>query len=273
MSRGVSGEGIWCWRQVSGPVQGEQAQRSLGTPDFGEAAFPLSGKSISNKVEKLTVLRNRTGHRWWGRGWERQVAQRPHPLWPSLPSPLVPGAWSRGCHAPLAEGLREVLRGGWWLAGGWQLSCPRLGRLPGPGLSACLFPVLASGNLDKQTAKGSTALHYCCLTDNAECLKLLLRGKASIEIGERRRPAPGGCGAGEGRAEAAALSKEKLPLSLPRVPQGAESGGHCVGTEAEGGPRTCHQGGAFAPGLGVVPSCPEPTPRTSRVAGALWRTL
>uniref|UniRef100_A0A3P9A106 ArfGAP with SH3 domain, ankyrin repeat and PH domain 2a n=1 Tax=Esox lucius TaxID=8010 RepID=A0A3P9A106_ESOLU len=41
-----------------------------------------------------------------------------------------------------------------------------------------------SVNLDKQTAKGSTALHYCCLTDNMECLKLLLRGKASIEIGK-----------------------------------------------------------------------------------------
>uniref|UniRef100_A0A8C5ADR2 ArfGAP with SH3 domain, ankyrin repeat and PH domain 2a n=1 Tax=Gadus morhua TaxID=8049 RepID=A0A8C5ADR2_GADMO len=40
-------------------------------------------------------------------------------------------------------------------------------------------------NLDKQTAKGSSALHYCCLTDNSECLKLLLRGKASIEIGRR----------------------------------------------------------------------------------------
>lgn len=39
-------------------------------------------------------------------------------------------------------------------------------------------------NLDKQTVKGSTALHYCCLTDNSECLKLLLRGKATIEIGE-----------------------------------------------------------------------------------------
>uniref|UniRef100_A0A3B4D1H1 ArfGAP with SH3 domain, ankyrin repeat and PH domain 2b n=1 Tax=Pygocentrus nattereri TaxID=42514 RepID=A0A3B4D1H1_PYGNA len=37
-----------------------------------------------------------------------------------------------------------------------------------------------SGNLDKQTAKGSTALHYCCLTDSSECLKLLLRGKASV---------------------------------------------------------------------------------------------
>ncbi|XP_029451693.1 arf-GAP with SH3 domain, ANK repeat and PH domain-containing protein 2 isoform X3 [Rhinatrema bivittatum] len=44
------------------------------------------------------------------------------------------------------------------------------------------FLVQNSGNLDKQTVKGSTALHYCCLTDNAECLKLLLRGKASIEI-------------------------------------------------------------------------------------------
>uniref|UniRef100_A0A8C9VQF1 ArfGAP with SH3 domain, ankyrin repeat and PH domain 2a n=1 Tax=Scleropages formosus TaxID=113540 RepID=A0A8C9VQF1_SCLFO len=43
-----------------------------------------------------------------------------------------------------------------------------------------------SANLDKQTAKGSTALHYCCLTDNSECLKLLLRGKATIEI--RKRP-------------------------------------------------------------------------------------
>uniref|UniRef100_A0A8C6P9S7 ArfGAP with SH3 domain, ankyrin repeat and PH domain 2a n=1 Tax=Nothobranchius furzeri TaxID=105023 RepID=A0A8C6P9S7_NOTFU len=40
-------------------------------------------------------------------------------------------------------------------------------------------------NLDKQTAKGSTALHYCCLTDNSECLKLLLRGKASIDIAVR----------------------------------------------------------------------------------------
>ncbi|XP_051264144.1 arf-GAP with SH3 domain, ANK repeat and PH domain-containing protein 2b [Dicentrarchus labrax] len=39
-----------------------------------------------------------------------------------------------------------------------------------------------SGNLDKQTTKGSTALHYCCLTDNSECLKLLLRGRASVSI-------------------------------------------------------------------------------------------
>ncbi|XP_056284415.1 arf-GAP with SH3 domain, ANK repeat and PH domain-containing protein 2b [Pseudoliparis swirei] len=37
-----------------------------------------------------------------------------------------------------------------------------------------------SVNLDQQTAGGSTALHYCCLTDRSECLKLLLRGKASV---------------------------------------------------------------------------------------------
>lgn len=45
-------------------------------------------------------------------------------------------------------------------------------------------------NLDKQTAKGSTALHYCCLTDNSECLKLLLRGKASIDIGKEASADP-----------------------------------------------------------------------------------
>ncbi|XP_051732413.1 LOW QUALITY PROTEIN: arf-GAP with SH3 domain, ANK repeat and PH domain-containing protein 2b [Ctenopharyngodon idella] len=44
------------------------------------------------------------------------------------------------------------------------------------------FLVQNSGSLDKQTAKGSTALHYCCLTDNSECMKLLLRGKASVTI-------------------------------------------------------------------------------------------
>ncbi|KAM9316051.1 arf-GAP with SH3 domain, ANK repeat and PH domain-containing protein 2 [Gastrophryne carolinensis] len=52
------------------------------------------------------------------------------------------------------------------------------------------FLVQNCGNLDKQTAKGSTALHYCCLTDNAECLKLLLRGKASIEIANESGETP-----------------------------------------------------------------------------------
>lgn len=39
-----------------------------------------------------------------------------------------------------------------------------------------------SANLDSQTIRGSTALHYCCLTDNSECLKLLLRGRATTTI-------------------------------------------------------------------------------------------
>ncbi|XP_053701148.1 arf-GAP with SH3 domain, ANK repeat and PH domain-containing protein 2a isoform X1 [Synchiropus splendidus] len=45
-------------------------------------------------------------------------------------------------------------------------------------------------NLDKQTSKGSTALHYCCLTDNSECLKLLLRGKALIDIANEAGETP-----------------------------------------------------------------------------------
>ncbi|XP_051031630.1 LOW QUALITY PROTEIN: arf-GAP with SH3 domain, ANK repeat and PH domain-containing protein 2-like [Phodopus roborovskii] len=52
------------------------------------------------------------------------------------------------------------------------------------------FLVQNSGNLDKQTGKGSTALHYCCLTDNAECLKLLCGGKASIEIANESGETP-----------------------------------------------------------------------------------
>ncbi|KAK6297234.1 hypothetical protein J4Q44_G00318170 [Coregonus suidteri] len=47
-----------------------------------------------------------------------------------------------------------------------------------------------SGNLDRQTAKGSTALHYCCLTDNSECLKLLLRGRASVSIANEAGETP-----------------------------------------------------------------------------------
>ncbi|XP_077443196.1 arf-GAP with SH3 domain, ANK repeat and PH domain-containing protein 2-like [Stigmatopora argus] len=41
-----------------------------------------------------------------------------------------------------------------------------------------------SANLDVRTSRGSTALHYCCLTDNAECLKLLLKGKASVAVAD-----------------------------------------------------------------------------------------
>uniref|UniRef100_A0A8C2J829 ArfGAP with SH3 domain, ankyrin repeat and PH domain 1b n=1 Tax=Cyprinus carpio TaxID=7962 RepID=A0A8C2J829_CYPCA len=44
------------------------------------------------------------------------------------------------------------------------------------------FLVQNSGNLDKQTERGNTALHYCCLYEKHECLKLLLRGKPATDI-------------------------------------------------------------------------------------------
>ncbi|XP_041103977.1 arf-GAP with SH3 domain, ANK repeat and PH domain-containing protein 1-like isoform X2 [Polyodon spathula] len=44
------------------------------------------------------------------------------------------------------------------------------------------FLVQNSGNLDKQTGKGNTALHYCCIYEKHECLKLLLRGKPTTDI-------------------------------------------------------------------------------------------
>uniref|UniRef100_A0A8C1YKB7 Un-named sa1614 n=1 Tax=Cyprinus carpio TaxID=7962 RepID=A0A8C1YKB7_CYPCA len=37
-------------------------------------------------------------------------------------------------------------------------------------------------NLDAQTVKGNTALHYCCHHNKTECLKLLLRAKANTHI-------------------------------------------------------------------------------------------
>lgn len=41
-----------------------------------------------------------------------------------------------------------------------------------------------SGNLDKQTALGNTALHYCSMYSKPECLKLLLRSKPTVDVGE-----------------------------------------------------------------------------------------
>lgn len=41
-----------------------------------------------------------------------------------------------------------------------------------------------SNNLDVQTMKGNTALHYCCQHNKTECLKLLLRAKANTHISE-----------------------------------------------------------------------------------------
>ncbi|XP_076123644.1 arf-GAP with SH3 domain, ANK repeat and PH domain-containing protein 1 [Alosa pseudoharengus] len=44
------------------------------------------------------------------------------------------------------------------------------------------FLVHNSNNLDVQTIRGNTALHYCCLHNKTECLKLLLRAKANTHI-------------------------------------------------------------------------------------------
>uniref|UniRef100_A0A3B1ISX6 Un-named sa1614 n=1 Tax=Astyanax mexicanus TaxID=7994 RepID=A0A3B1ISX6_ASTMX len=41
-----------------------------------------------------------------------------------------------------------------------------------------------NNNLDAQTSRGNTALHYCCLHNKTECLKLLLRAKANTHINE-----------------------------------------------------------------------------------------
>uniref|UniRef100_A0A8B9U5P4 ArfGAP with SH3 domain, ankyrin repeat and PH domain 1 n=1 Tax=Anas zonorhyncha TaxID=75864 RepID=A0A8B9U5P4_9AVES len=44
------------------------------------------------------------------------------------------------------------------------------------------FLVQNCGNLDKQTALGNTVLHYCSIYNKPECLKLLLRGKPTIDV-------------------------------------------------------------------------------------------
>ncbi|XP_075067572.1 arf-GAP with SH3 domain, ANK repeat and PH domain-containing protein 1 [Mixophyes fleayi] len=44
------------------------------------------------------------------------------------------------------------------------------------------FLVQNCGNLDKPTGKANTALHYCCIYNKPECLKLLLRGKPTIDL-------------------------------------------------------------------------------------------
>ncbi|XP_018414219.1 PREDICTED: arf-GAP with SH3 domain, ANK repeat and PH domain-containing protein 1 isoform X6 [Nanorana parkeri] len=44
------------------------------------------------------------------------------------------------------------------------------------------FLVQNCGNLDKPNSKGNTALHYCCIYNKPECLKLLLRGKPTIDL-------------------------------------------------------------------------------------------
>lgn len=51
-------------------------------------------------------------------------------------------------------------------------------------LTMCVCVCSPSGNLDKQTDWGNTALHYCCMYEKPECLKLLLRGKPATDIRE-----------------------------------------------------------------------------------------
>ncbi|MGH0183297.1 UNVERIFIED_CONTAM: hypothetical protein FKN15_011722 [Acipenser sinensis] len=48
------------------------------------------------------------------------------------------------------------------------------------------FLVQNCNNLDRQTVRGSTALHYCCLHNKTECLKLLLRAKANTHISKEQ---------------------------------------------------------------------------------------
>ncbi|XP_021107662.1 arf-GAP with SH3 domain, ANK repeat and PH domain-containing protein 1 isoform X9 [Heterocephalus glaber] len=44
------------------------------------------------------------------------------------------------------------------------------------------FLVQNCGNLDKQTSMGNTVLHYCSVYSKPECMKLLLRGKPTVDI-------------------------------------------------------------------------------------------
>ncbi|XP_055508258.1 arf-GAP with SH3 domain, ANK repeat and PH domain-containing protein 1 isoform X1 [Leucoraja erinacea] len=44
------------------------------------------------------------------------------------------------------------------------------------------FLVQNCGNLSKQTVKGNTAIHYSCLLNKTECLKLLLKAKANTSV-------------------------------------------------------------------------------------------
>ncbi|XP_041433888.1 arf-GAP with SH3 domain, ANK repeat and PH domain-containing protein 2-like isoform X1 [Xenopus laevis] len=44
------------------------------------------------------------------------------------------------------------------------------------------FLVHNSGNLVKQTVRGNTALHYCCLYNKTESIKLFLRAKVNLKI-------------------------------------------------------------------------------------------
>lgn len=59
-------------------------------------------------------------------------------------------------------------------------------KLPLQMIYNCVCVCVFSGNLNKQTEKGNTSLHYCCIYEKHECLKLLLKGKPATDISERR---------------------------------------------------------------------------------------
>ena len=52
------------------------------------------------------------------------------------------------------------------------------------------FLVQNSLNLNKVTKDGNTALHYCVIYDQVECMKLLLRSGADINIKNSKRKTP-----------------------------------------------------------------------------------
>lgn len=51
-------------------------------------------------------------------------------------------------------------------------------------LWACIF--VSSSNVDMQTCSGNTALHYSCLHNKSDCVRLLLRARASTQISRAR---------------------------------------------------------------------------------------
>ncbi|XP_078279601.1 arf-GAP with SH3 domain, ANK repeat and PH domain-containing protein 2-like isoform X2 [Rhinoraja longicauda] len=53
----------------------------------------------------------------------------------------------------------------------------------GSSLALVDFLIQNGGGLDVKTSEGNTALHYCCLYNKTESLKLLLKGKAGMQIG------------------------------------------------------------------------------------------
>ena len=52
------------------------------------------------------------------------------------------------------------------------------------------FLVENSSSLDVITVDGNTALHYCCMYNQSECAKLLLRSGANVNIENRDRKTP-----------------------------------------------------------------------------------